>query len=132
MLQGLREEARALVAEMEQLKAVGAKPDGSLIMSYDFRQSREALDRVVEEAETVLADLHGRGCRLKDIDRGLVDFPAIVEGEEVLLCWQMGEPEVSHYHGLEDGFSGRRHLPMTGWTTEPADDEPARPDGPLH
>jgi hypothetical protein len=47
---------------------------------------------------------------VRDLDRGLVDFPALVDGREVYLCWQLDEPEVSHWHGLESGFAGRRPL----------------------
>jgi hypothetical protein len=44
------------------------------------------------------------------IDPGLIDFPARVGDKDVLLCWKQGEPSVSHYHGWEDGFIGRKPL----------------------
>jgi hypothetical protein len=47
---------------------------------------------------------------VRDLDRGLIDFPALVDGHEVYLCWQLDEPEVTHWHGLESGFAGRRPL----------------------
>ncbi len=47
---------------------------------------------------------------VRDADRGLVDFPALREGQEVYLCWLVGEPAVSHWHALEAGFGGRRRL----------------------
>ncbi len=47
---------------------------------------------------------------VRDADRGLVDFPALREGEEVYLCWLVGELEVTHWHALEAGFQGRRRL----------------------
>src|SRR3954466_14128499 len=47
---------------------------------------------------------------VRDLDRGLVDFPSLVDGREVYLCWQLGEPEILHWHGLESGFAGRRPL----------------------
>jgi hypothetical protein len=47
---------------------------------------------------------------VRDADRGLVDFPSVRDGEEVYLCWLVGEPEVAHWHGLEAGFLGRRRL----------------------
>ena len=49
---------------------------------------------------------------VKDLDTGLVDFPALHEGEEVLLCWQLGEDEVAHWHGVDEGFAGRKPLPL--------------------
>jgi hypothetical protein len=68
----------------------------------------------VEEHATALArsvqELSALGVHVKDLERGLVDFPALREGEEVLLCWQLGEDEVAYWHGLDDGFAGRQPL----------------------
>ena len=47
---------------------------------------------------------------VKDLDTGLVDFPSARDGEDILLCWQLGEDEVACWHGHEDGFAGRRPL----------------------
>jgi hypothetical protein len=47
---------------------------------------------------------------VRDLDRGLVDFPALMDGREVYLCWVLGEPEICHWHDLETGFAGRRAL----------------------
>jgi len=55
-------------------------------------------------------DIHGRGANVKDLDEGLVDFPAQREGEEILLCWRLGEDVVAFWHGLEEGFAGRRPI----------------------
>jgi hypothetical protein len=49
-----------------------------------------------------------RGILLKDIDRGLVDFPALREGEEVLLCWELSEEQVAFWHSLAAGYAGRQ------------------------
>ena len=54
-----------------------------------------------------LADL---GVEVRDVDTGLLDFPSLREGETVLLCWQPGEPAVAWWHGVEDGFAGRRPI----------------------
>jgi hypothetical protein len=48
--------------------------------------------------------------QLKDADTGLLDFPSMREDEEVLLCWRVGEEGIEWYHGLEDGFAGRRRI----------------------
>jgi hypothetical protein len=45
---------------------------------------------------------------VRDLERGLVDFPALIEGEEVYLCWLLDEPSVGHWHAVESGFAGRR------------------------
>jgi hypothetical protein len=74
-------------------------------LEEELRREAEAVTRAVEE-------LQGLGVLVKDLDRGLVDFPALREGEEVLLCWQVGEGEVAYWHGLEEGFAGRKPLPL--------------------
>ncbi len=47
---------------------------------------------------------------VRDLDRGLIDFPALIEGREVYLCWLLDEPTVTHWHAIESGFAGRRLL----------------------
>src|SRR5688572_2751846 len=47
---------------------------------------------------------------VRDLERGLVDFPAVIEGREVYLCWLVEEPSITHWHGMESGFGGRRPL----------------------
>jgi hypothetical protein len=47
---------------------------------------------------------------VRDLERGLVDFPAVIDGREVYLCWLLDEPSVTHWHGVESGFAGRRPL----------------------
>lgn len=56
------------------------------------------------------------GCLVKDVEAGLVDFPAKLDGEDVLLCWQFGEPAVAHWHTEAEGFAGRK--PIEGVTVE--------------
>ena len=62
------------------------------------------------EVRRLLVELQELGLVVRDVDRGLVDFPAIVEGREVYLCWQLGEDEVGHWHHLDAGYGGRRPL----------------------
>jgi hypothetical protein len=64
-----------------------------------FLEVREML-LALQEAEIVV----------RDIDRGLIDFPAVMEGREVYLCWELGEDEVSFWHELEGGYRGRQPL----------------------
>lgn len=62
------------------------------------------------EAKTRITRLLEKGVQVKDVDIGLFDFPAMINGEEVLLCWREGESEITHYHGLHEGFQGRKKL----------------------
>ena len=68
-----------------------------------------------EEAKGVarcVNEIHGLGAQVKDADEGLVDFPALRGEDEVLLCWKLGEEAIEFWHGLEEGFAGRRPLPL--------------------
>jgi hypothetical protein len=62
------------------------------------------------EVRRLLETLERAGIVLRDIDRGLVDFPALLEGREVYLCWELGEDEVAHWHEMEGGYGGREPL----------------------
>ena len=75
----------------------------------------DANTELEEEATGIARCIQGiteLGGLVKDLDRGLVDFPARRGEEEVLLCWQLGEDEVGHWHGADEGFAGRRPLPF--------------------
>jgi hypothetical protein len=68
---------------------------------------------VTFDAQDALAEIEEKGIVLRDAERGLIDFPARHPGgREVLLCWQLGEDDLAWWHLPEDGFAGRRPLPM--------------------
>ena len=62
------------------------------------------------EVRRMLLALEEAGIVMRDIDRGLIDFPAILEGREVYLCWELGEDDVAWWHELDDGYRGRQEL----------------------
>lgn len=66
--------------------------------------------RLVAEFRTLLFEFYQRDIEIKDIDRGLVDFPAIIGGKEVFLCWEKSEDDVEYWHDLDSGFGGREPL----------------------
>jgi hypothetical protein len=83
--------------------------------ALDARRVATLAARVNREAEAVarsVTQIQELGVLVKDLDRGLIDFPALRGDEEVLLCWEIGEDEVGYWHGLEEGFAGRRPLPL--------------------
>jgi hypothetical protein len=63
-----------------------------------------------QRAKDALAEIDSIGVQVKDIDIGLLDFPCIVEGQVVLLCWKMGEDAITHWHSPEEGFAGRKPI----------------------
>lgn len=84
----------------------GSRGDGS-----GDGPSNDAPSRL--DAETALHELDAQGIILRDPRRGLIDFPAQhPSGRDVLLCWQLGEDDLAWWHLPEDGFAGRRPLPL--------------------
>jgi hypothetical protein len=107
---------RRLVHVGERLERVSGRVAGNG-GGLDPERVRELHTQAEEAAADVAAavvELESLGVQVKDLDSGLVDFPAQHPQEEdpVLLCWQLGEDEVSYWHGLEEGFAGRKPLPF--------------------
>ena len=65
---------------------------------------------LIDQMAAGVARIDALGLTLRDIEHGLVDFPALVSGRQVWLCWQLGETSIGWWHGLDTGFSGRRPL----------------------
>ena len=63
-----------------------------------------------QRAKDALAEIDSIGVQVKDIDIGLLDFPCEVEGQIILLCWRMGEKSITHWHGMQEGFAGRKPI----------------------
>lgn len=106
-LQRIKHDFEAKYRDLRKWKEAGAV---TLNGEDPFFQIECELEFMQLEARTLIQSVHMKGAQLKDIDRGLVDFPAIRNGEEVLLCWMQDEPSVSHYHGLNEGYTGRKPL----------------------
>jgi hypothetical protein len=71
------------------------------------RSRREATGTRLRSAVEEVQEL---GCVIKDLDIGLVDFPTLFRGEEVYLCWKLGEPGIAFWHGVDEGFRGRKAI----------------------
>lgn len=89
--------------------------DASLIRSISSTlasniENNPDIIRLTGNIKNYLSELEEIGCYYKDwnFQLGLVDFPAIINGEEVLLCWRSDEEKIDYYHGVNDGYTGRR------------------------
>jgi hypothetical protein len=101
-------EAAARRAELAQLVAGnGSGVDTGALASLEEDATREAV-----EITELVGRIQELGALVKDLERGLVDFPARRGDEDVLLCWEVGEDEIAFWHGLEEGFAGRKPLPL--------------------
>jgi hypothetical protein len=77
------------------------------------RELQERAAGTAADLAGIVAALEEVGVQVKDLDEGLIDFPAKhPDGETVLLCWRLGEGDVAYWHGLEEGFAGRKPLPF--------------------
>jgi len=72
--------------------------------------ARRKAERVKAEqhAKDALEEISAIGVMVKDLDIGLLDFPCEVDGRTILLCWKLGEKAITHWHGMEEGFAGRK------------------------
>jgi len=98
-------EAGEELARVAKRLATGETLNASELVNR--RTEVEFLVKIIDEGLEAIADM---GAQVKDLDMGLVDFPAMIEGETVLLCWKFGEKGIHFYHNLEDGFAGRKPL----------------------
>jgi hypothetical protein len=86
--------------------------NGGGIPPAELAEAAAEVDRQARSLARTVDDIVELGVEVKDLDEGLVDFPALRGGETVLLCWQLGEDEIAYWHSPEDGFAGRRPLPF--------------------
>lgn len=84
--------------------------NGGGVRPHEVDTLQETLDAEAAEVVRCATELQELGLLVKDLDEGLVDFPALRDDEEVLLCWRLGEEEVAYWHSLADGFAGRKPL----------------------
>ncbi|HEX7126308.1 MAG TPA: DUF2203 domain-containing protein [Thermodesulfobacteriota bacterium] len=134
LLAALADKKAEILAKQAELTALlegGGAP-------YDERQAgrlvrgKEELKFIAEEFNVSLHEVSRLGCLVKDVDLGLVDFPTLHHGREAFLCWRRGEPAVAHWHGLEEGFAGRKPLDPAGVTTERDEDAAAEAGSPTY
>lgn len=92
--------------ELRELKAT----HDSTGVADDRRRLRFRMQGLVDQMQATVARIDSWGITLRDIETGLIDFPALVNGRQVWLCWRLGEGPVEWWHELDAGFSGRQSL----------------------
>lgn len=109
IMERLQRNGLTLREQVGELARVTGQSPESLTTAH-ILELRPQLGTIVEELEALLGEIEACGGELKGLDLGLVDFPAEIDGEIVLLCWQYGEKEIGYYHSFETGFAGRKPL----------------------
>src|SRR6188472_2814137 len=87
-----------------------ASGGGADLEPEEARRIRLRMQGLVDQMAAAVARIDALGITLRDIERGLIDFPALASGRQVWLCWQLGEDRVDHWHELDTGFGSRRPL----------------------
>jgi hypothetical protein len=96
-----------------ELNAVSARimMMGGMVVPYaKLAAVRAEHDQLTEVMKTALENILSTGCVIKDLDVGLLDFPAVIDNQEVYLCWKLGEDRIRFYHRQDEGFSGRKPI----------------------
>ncbi|HET9087008.1 MAG TPA: DUF2203 domain-containing protein [Acidobacteriaceae bacterium] len=105
-----KETAEAISEELQQLSQRIFMNGGTLVRISEVAKRRAQHDKAVQQVKDTLAEIDSIGVQVKDLDSGLLDFPYRLGEEIVLLCWRMGESEITHWHSLDSGFAGRQVL----------------------
>jgi hypothetical protein len=108
--QAAGERAGELDAEMQELSQRIFLFGGTHVNVVVAARRKAEYDKSVQEAKDTLAEIEAIGVQIKDFEQGLLDFPCLLEGKTVLLCWKLGEKEIGFWHAPEDGFAGRKPL----------------------
>jgi hypothetical protein len=96
-------------ATIEEFRA-RAMQHGGVQPTPALREAREQIERLTAILRDEIGEIESLGCLVKDLDLGLVDFPARWVEETVLLCWRLDEASIRYWHGAEEGFAGRKPL----------------------
>lgn len=102
--------ASELESDMQELTQRIFLSGGMHVNVVQAARRRAEREKALQEARDTLLEIDEIGVQVKDLEKGLLDFPCMVDGQTVLLCWKLGEKEIGFWHTSEDGFSGRKPL----------------------
>jgi len=105
------EEMQALISRILLSGGVQVDP----VRTSRMKAERERLGQRLEDA---IREIAATGAQVKDLEMGLLDFPCLLHGAIVLLCWKLGEPAIEHWHGVQEGFASRKPLDPAMYPTD--------------
>jgi len=100
----------AVQTEMQQLSHRIFLNGGTLVDIAGAARRKAEGEKATQQAKDALAEIDAAGVQVKDLDTGLLDFPCRVDDQVVLLCWKLGEKAITHWHGTDEGFAGRKPI----------------------
>lgn len=95
-------------AEMQSLSQRIFLNGGTHVEVIPIAKRKSERAKAEQRAKDALAEIDSIGVQVKDLDIGLLDFPCLVDGRIILLCWKLGEKSITHWHGTQEGFAGRK------------------------
>jgi hypothetical protein len=95
-------------AEMQALTHRIFLNGGTHVHVVPIARRKAERSKAEQRAKDALAEIDSIGVQVKDLDIGLLDFPCLVDGKIILLCWKLGEKSITHWHGTSEGFAGRK------------------------
>ena len=112
ILATLADQRLELIRLRDRLVATPSTAGGSSneLDPEESRRIRLRIKGVVDQMAAAVARIDALGIALRDIERGLIDFPALAGGRQIWLCWQLGDGRVDQWHELETGFGSRRPI----------------------
>lgn len=83
---------------------------GMLLPLVRLARRKAEREKAAQQVKDAVSEINATGVQVKDLDIGLLDFPCAVDGHTVLLCWKLGENKITHWHGLQEGYAGRKPI----------------------
>ncbi|MCW5979835.1 MAG: DUF2203 domain-containing protein [Bryobacteraceae bacterium] len=106
----IRRELEGAASDLDAYSQHIAMAGGALVDQRRLLSLRGRRDALATRLKEGIEAIQEHGCQVKDLDMGLLDFPTLLRGQEVLLCWKLGESEIAYWHGTEEGFRGRKPI----------------------
>ena len=102
--------AETIDAEFQEIAHRVFLNGGTFLKIVPLAKRRAERDKAVQTVKDAITEIASIGVQVKDLDMGLLDFPCVVDGQVILLCWKLGEKAITFWHGLEEGFAGRKPI----------------------
>ena len=107
-------EAKKLIEEVDTEQQALAQRvfvnGGTMVDIVAVARRKAEREKALQKAKDAVAEIDATGVQVKDLDIGLLDFPCVVGDDVILLCWKLGEKGITHWHGTEEGFAGRKPI----------------------
>jgi len=116
----IRRKLAPMEEELSELSTRIQVSGGMLVPYEETARLRYERDQLTDSLQGALEKIQSTGCVVKDLDVGLLDFPAVIDNEEVYLCWRLGEERIRFWHRQDEGFAGRKPI-------QPGDTGPENP-----